>query len=261
MTRNEFFNILMDELKELPELDLQKIVSFYKNKISIEVSKGKNESEIIKDFGDPYLICKKYINSSSYSEIIEEDHKTLSSTNINKNLSNNDHIDELSQIKRTDYINPVNVESNDESNRKNKDQNRNYNFNNDQNANRYHTKSSPKVDKFLKLCIIILGIIVFCPILTSIAGIIIGILGVALSLLAGSIGILIGGTFTNLIGFPHIPQFITDFPYPAIVLFTIGSVCLSVFLICTFYYSCKFFFRLCKKLLDFLKSKGGIFNE
>lgn len=254
MTRNEFFNILMDELKELPELDLQKVVSFYKNKISIEVSRGKNESEIIKDFGDPYLICKKYINSSSYSEIIEEDDKTLSSNNINKNLSNNDHINELSQIKRTDYINPVNVESN----RKNKDQNRNYNFNNDQNANRYHTKSSPKVDKFLKLCIIILGIIVFCPILTSIAGIIIGILGVALSLLAGSIGILIGGTFTNLIGFP---QFITDFPYPAIVFFTIGSVCLSVFLICTFYYSFKFFFRLCKKLLYFLKSKGGIFNE
>ncbi|WP_455821789.1 hypothetical protein [Clostridium butyricum] len=45
MTRNEFFNILMDDLKELPELDLQKIVSFYKNKISIEVSKGKNEKE------------------------------------------------------------------------------------------------------------------------------------------------------------------------------------------------------------------------
>ena len=119
--------------------------------------------------------------------------------------------------------------------------------------------SSPHVDKLLKICIIILSIIIFFPFLTSILGTIIGILGVALSLLIGSIGILIGGTFTSLIGIPNIPQFIADFPYPAIVLTTLGSICLSIFLIFIFYYSCKLFFRLCQKIFSFLKSKGGLY--
>ena len=46
MTQKEFFNIIMDELKELPELELQKLISLYRNRISNEVLSGKSEEEV-----------------------------------------------------------------------------------------------------------------------------------------------------------------------------------------------------------------------
>lgn len=214
MTGNEFFNILMEELKELPELNLQRIISFYKNKISIEISKGKIESEIINDFGDPHLICKKY-KQLTYLDSIDEYDKTLFPSNFNEK-------------KLYKHCN-------------------NNNFNN----KTYNIKSSSKVDKFLKIFIIIFGIIVFFPIITSIVGIAIGIFGIALSLLSNSIDLLSGNSFPNFTNFSYIPEFISNFPYLAIILFTLGSFCLSIFFIFIFYYSCKFFFRLYKKLLTF----------
>ena len=42
MTQNEFFNILMDELKDLPELELQRIILFYKKILSYESSLNRN---------------------------------------------------------------------------------------------------------------------------------------------------------------------------------------------------------------------------
>lgn len=251
MTQNEFFNIIMDELKELPEIELQKIISFYKNKISSEISLGKSEEDVISGFGDPYLICMKYINHPLDTEINEEKKDTSSKINLKK-ASGDDTNKDIS-ISNINYIDPIYINKNDTTD------GGHYNFT--ESIKNDFKKSSPHVDKFLKICIIILSLIIFFPVITSILGIIIGILGVAVSLLAGSIGLLIGGTFTNLIGLPNIPQFIADFPYPAIVLFTLGSVCLSIFLILIFYYSCKLFFRLCSKILKFLRSKGGIFNE
>ena len=84
MTQNEFFNIIMDELKELPEIELQKIISFYKNKISSEISLGKSEEDVISGFGDPYLICMKYINHPLDTEINEEKKDTSSKINLKK---------------------------------------------------------------------------------------------------------------------------------------------------------------------------------
>lgn len=251
MTQNEFFNIIMDELKELPEIDLQKIISFYKNKISSGVSHGKSEEDVIADLGDPYLICMKYINQPLDNDMNKENIDTSSKINLKK--TSGDNTKKEISTSNINYINPIYIDEND--NTYESKTNFAENIKND------FKKSSPHVDKFLKICIIILGLIIFFPVITSILGIIIGILGIAISLLAGSIGILIGGTFTNLIGLPNIPQFIADFPYPALVLFTLGSVCLSILLILAFYYSCKLFFRLCFKILNFLKSKGGIFNE
>lgn len=249
MTQNEFFNIIMDELKELPELELQEIISFYKSKICSEVLNGKNEEEIIKDFGDPYLICLNYKNNSSNTKFSKKD---CISSNINLKKKASDDVHNNIHISNINYIDPINVIPNN---------NNTDNHTNKRNINNDYNKSSPHVDKFLKICIIILGLIIFFPLLTSIIGIIFGILGAALGLFAGSIGILIGGTFTSIIGMPNIPQFIADFPYPVIVLFTLGSICLSILLILVSYYSCKFFFRLCKKIFDFFRSKGGIFNE
>ena len=240
MTQNEFLNIIMDELKEFPELELQRLISFYKNKISFEISQGKNEEEVIKSFSDPHLICIDYKKNGFNSE---NNYSGFSNTNSQKS-SSNDSINNLN-IPSNSYLKSVNL---DLDNKK-------------QNNNIKNIKSSPKVNKLLKIFIIIFSIIIFFPFLTSILGIIIGILGVALSLLAGSIGVLIGGTFTNLLDIPNTPQFIADFPYPVIILITLGSICLSIFLIFIFYYSCKFFFRLCQKTICFLKSKGGFSDE
>lgn len=250
MTQNEFFNIIMDELKELPELELQKLISFYKNKISTEVSHGKSEDEVIKSLGDPYLICHNYKNNNIDIKNFKDECPIDSNINLKK-VTPHDTTKNLN-IPNDNYIKPINTILNDNNTQK---------HDNKKNSSIKCSHSSPHVDKLLKICIIILSIIIFFPFLTSILGTIIGILGVALSLLIGSIGILIGGTFTSLMGMPNIPQFIADFPYPAIVLTTLGSICLSIFLIFIFYYSCKLFFRLCKKVLGFLKSKGGLFNE
>ena len=244
MTQNEFFNILMDELKELPELKIQKIIFYYKDRFSVESSIGRTEEEIIKDFGDPYLICLKYINQSQDCEIAE----------YKNNITSNNII--LHEVKSDDkYIQEINMSVNKKNN------NTQCSHKKKINLNKNHTKSSPNVDRFLKFCIIILGLFIFFPVVTSIIAIIIGILGIALSLLAGSIGILIGGTFTSLIRIPyisHIPQIITNFPYPVIILFTLGSITLSILLIFIFYYSCKFFFRLFTKTFKLLKSTGGL---
>lgn len=241
MTQNEFFNILMDELKELSELKIEKIIFYYKNRFSYESSIGRTEEEIIKDFGDPHLICKKYINQSQDFEITKnENNSSFNNTGLNQIALNNK------------YIQEINMSINKKNN------NIKYDYKKKVNLNKNGTKSSPHVDKFLKFCIIILSLMIFFPLVTSIVGIIIGILGITLSLLAGSIGILIGGTFTSLIRIPHIPQIITNFPYPAIILFTLGSITLSILLIFIFYYSCKFFFRLFTKTFKSLKSTGGL---
>lgn len=248
MTQNEFFNIIMDELKELPELKLQEIISQYKNKISDGILHGKNEDEIIADFGDPYLICYNYKNNNSDHKIVNKE-GPVSSVNLKKTSANITSYRNKSDI---NYILPIDCIKNDKR------------FDETDNKNNISIKlnnSSPHVDKFLKICIIILSLIIFFPFITSTIGIIIGVLGIALSLLVGSVGLIISGTFTNLIGMPHIPQFIANFPYPVIVLFALGTICLSIFLLFIFYYSCKFLFRLCRRLLNFLKSKGGIFYE
>lgn len=250
MTQNDFFNIIMDELKELPELKLQKIIFQYKEKISYGILHGKSEDEIISSFGDPYLICYNYKNNNSDFETLKKEEPisyqvNLKKTSDNINTYNNDK-------ENTNYIQPIDSIHNDSNHSEI------YNTNN---INVKHKNSSPHVDRFLKICIIILSLIIFFPLITSIIGVIIGILGVSLSLLAGSVGILIGGTFTNVIGMPNVPHFIANFPYPAIVLFTLGSICLAIFLLFIFYYSCKLLFRLCRRLFNFLKSKGGVFYE
>ena len=87
MTQNEFFNIIMDELKELPELELQKLISFYKNKISTEVSHGKSEEEVIKSFGDPYLICLNCKNNGMDTENSKDKYSISSNVNLKKAAS------------------------------------------------------------------------------------------------------------------------------------------------------------------------------
>ncbi|WP_294377534.1 HAAS signaling domain-containing protein [uncultured Clostridium sp.] len=242
MTQHEFFDILMDELKELPELKLQEIISFYENKILSETSLGKSEDEIIESFGNPHLIGLKYKNNEFNNEAFNYQKDVCSPINSNNNTLDINSINNLNnQQNNITYIQPITVTDENTSEFKKHEENSIY--------------SSPYVNKILKICILILGLIIFSPIFTSIAGMLMGLLGIALSILFGSIGLLIGGTFTSLVNSPEIPQFIANFPYPVLILFSLGSICISILLGIIFYYSCKFFLKLFLRLFRFFKSK------
>ena len=79
MNQNEFFNILMDDLKDFPEEKLQDIISHYEKKFTAGFISGITEEEIIKELGTPKLIVEKYRNEQL-------------NTNLNSELSTNDII-------------------------------------------------------------------------------------------------------------------------------------------------------------------------
>ena len=188
---------------------------------------SKSELEINNEFNNEAFNYQKDVCSP-----INSNNNTLDINSIN-NLNN--------QQNNITYIQPITVTDENTSEFKKHEENSIY--------------SSPYVNKILKICILILGLIIFSPIFTSIAGMLMGLLGIALSILFGSIGLLIGGTFTSLVNSPEIPQFIANFPYPVLILFSLGSICISILLGIIFYYSCKFFLKLFLRLFRFFKSK------
>ncbi|OOM78549.1 hypothetical protein CLPUN_19110 [Clostridium puniceum] len=337
MSQNEFFNILMDGLKDFPESKLRDIISYYDNKFNHGLTLGKTEEEIVTELGNPNFIVNQYIsefldavdnsklsNTDNYSTFtntekftddtnntnnnnnssndsnnpidnsiistspinnskITADNETLSTVNVSDDLSNdfaiNDNFNNNENILNTDntlndtktntqaydatnsnndFYNlhtsdqPVEIKDNTyESNRSN---NSNYSYKTD---NSNYRNSSSTVNTILKFCIIGVTLLIFSPVITAIIGCIIGLFGIAISILVGSIGLLIGGTFTSLVSVPNLPMFVANFPYPVIVLFSLGSISLSLFLTLVFYYLCKFFIRLLIKAYRVLKFKGG----
>lgn len=117
--------------------------------------------------------------------------------------------------------------------------------------------SNFKTNIILKICIIILSLAIFFPVITGIIGCFIGLLGIAISIFIASIGVLVGGTFTNFFTLPNTPAFISNFPYPVIVLFSLGSLSLSLLLMIVFFYLCKFLILILAKIYKFLKFRGG----
>jgi uncharacterized membrane protein len=284
MKQNDFFNILMDGLKDFPEAKLQDIISYYENKFMNGVISGITEEEIIKELGDPNLIVEKYRNenSNNYSNFdytnynisagtffedknpdIDNKYNYISSdfkasNNINDISDSKEIHTKLDNIKISDS--PKKPNSNDsfyelyELNLSSDIQESNYASEN------INKKSSQyNVNNILRFCIIGLTLILFFPVITGIIGFIFGLFGVAISILVGSIGLLVGGTFTSFAGLPNIPAFVANFPYPVIVLFSLGSISLSIFLTLLFYYLCKFFIQISIKAYKSLKSKGGAF--
>lgn len=282
MTKIEFFNILMDGLKDFPESKLNDIIYFYENKFSLGLSNGKSEFEIINELGDPNLIVSQYRNEylenniPSYSDnnnIIYDANFTEEIVPSNPTLSAIENKDEDLKLEDNFYTfdkyeSSSNYENNENTNSQynsgsfnNTDASQKDNYSND-NYSKDKNSSAKKIrldsNSILRICIIVLSIIIFSPILTSILGFIIGIFGMAIGLLFGSIGILIGGTFTSFLGVPDVPQFIANFPFPVIVLFTLASIVLSIFFIILFYYITKAVFRGLRHLFRKLKSEGGI---
>lgn len=375
MNQNEFFNILMDGLKDFPESKLRDIISYYDNKFTHGISLGKTEEEIITELGNPNLIVNQYksefldaedsstpfntegssssetknstieklnyefssdtiltnntsdsfttiennstgfndydeislkdnyfnstspinnskiatddeilstanITSSNYNTDQSSNSFTINDTldnsegiltaqnNLNSNLDSSLNDSNLDDAKysppheninsNTDfynlYTNNQPVESNEGNYTNNTSDRQNYNYNSS-NSNSKNSQST--VNLILKICIIVVTLLIFSPVITGIIGCIIGLFGVAISILVGSIGLLVGGTFTSLVGVPNVPLFVANFPYPVIVLFSLGSISLSLFLTLVFYYLCKFFVRLLIKAYRALKLKGG----
>lgn len=152
------------------------------------------------------------------------------------------------------YTSNLSTESKDGNYENSKSNNSNYTHSNyDSN----YRKPQSTVNIILKVCIVCVTLLIFSPVITGIITCIIGLLGVAISILVGSIGLLVGGTFTSLVGIPNLPMFVANFPYPVIVLFSLGSISLSLLLTLIFYYLCKFFIRLLIKAYRVLKLKGG----
>lgn len=374
MNQNEFFNILMDGLKDFPESKLRDIISYYDNKFTHGISIGKTEEEIITELGNPNLIVNQYksefldtensstpfnnesiasseaknstieklnyefnsdallsnntnnnstasennspefsddnlefsskdnyfnsISSINDSKIATDDEisstANISSSNDNTNQSNNDfgindtfdnaegilmaknnldrnldsslngsNLDDAKYSTPNENINSNNdfynlytnnqpVESNEDNSNNNASDTPNYS------SSHLNSKNSQStVNLILKICIIVVTLLIFSPVITGIIGCIIGLFGVSISILVGSIGLLVGGTFTSLVGIPNVPLFVANFPYPVIVLFSLGSISLSLFLTLVFYYLCKFFIRLLIKSYRALKFKGG----
>lgn len=256
MTKIEFFNIIMNGLKDFPETKLQQIISHYENRFSIGTSYGKTESEIINEIGDPNLLVNKYRNDflqNNIPEAVPHDSFIYSIEQTNENFYSND------TLKDDDY-NIDNSDSYDKSYAY-----KSGNKNTDYTSQKYSTSSKNSNNKnyintniILKIGILILALTIFSPIITGIIGFIIGLLGLTIGLFFGGIGLLAGGTFTNFLDFPNIPLFISNFPFPAIVLFSLGTIILSILLIILFYYFCKWCFRIIINIYNKFKSDGGL---
>lgn len=365
MNQNEFFNILMDGLKDFPESKLRDIISYYDNKFNHELALGKAEEEIVTELGNPNLIVNQYrseflytvdnselfttdrVNTFTNTENFNDENSkydfssdtdvdttTNDNTNItivNDSITNNitdniiDSNDIISNTTNNNIISTVSINSTklitdneilptvdvsddiandstindtfnteesilnidnaledikintppyDDANSNNnfynlytsnlstENKDANYENSNSNNSNYTHSnlnyrKPQSTVNIILKVCIVCVTLLIFSPVITGIITCIIGLFGVAISILVGSIGLLVGGTFTSLVGVPNLPMFVANFPYPVIVLFSLGSISLSLLLTLVFYYLCKFFIRLLIKFYSVLKSKGG----
>ncbi|AWK50071.1 transporter [Clostridium beijerinckii] len=325
MNQNEFFNILMDGLKDFPEIKLHDIISYYENNFVLELVSGKTEEEIITKLGNPDLIVNKYRTEALKTPINTGYFTTdVDITNIgNKNYINNSNFttnnnfinaDTFNDFKTNDIFNNnnsiengfktnnkfntfktsssyddinlssdfYNLRSSNQSNynftvksdfnHNNKDDfnynssnNFNSDHNSDSNSNSFNDENHKnKILKFnvntiLIICTGILALAIFFPVITGIIGCIIGLLGVAISIFLASIGVLVGGTFTSFIGLPNVPMFVANFPHPSLVLFSLGSISLSILLIFLFYYLFKFLIQMLIKIYNSIKSKGGSF--
>lgn len=243
MNKNEFFNVLMDSLKDIPEKKLQNIILYYENLFNSEMSKGKSEEEIVSNLGNIDIL----INKCKEDSIRNEAEKDITDSFFNTELSNNDYLKlEKNYLISTETTENCNTEDTS------------YSYATDNNSgsvpNNTTIKKTVNINSILKVCILILSLIIFSPIFASVFGIIMGILGSAIGLLFGSIGILIGGTFTSFAGIPNLPHFISNFPYPVLVLFCLGSVTLSIMLFILFCYMIKALIIGIKKLYSLLMS-------
>lgn len=234
MTRNEFFNAIMNEIAYIPEKKLQEIITYYNSVFDSELAKGRTEEDIIKSFGDINKLINDFKSNSNgklYTPIeqIESFKPDLSTENYTQPMKN----------QPTEIINVVDNSELKETPIKQTDKNPVYKIG--------ECSNNPLINGFLKLSIFIAGVVILFPVLSAIIGFILGLFGTSLGLFTGSLGILIGRSFFDITLIPEIPTFITAFPYPALVFFCLGTMCLGILMFFSLLY-------ISKALIVFLRN-------
>ncbi len=235
MTRNDFFNLLMDRLQYIPEKKLQKIITYYNDLFDMETEKGKSEEEIINSLGNIELLIDTIKSTSDYSfdsisksselpsDISNNQDDYYKDTSLNKEKTDN-ILSEIPQAYTVD--------------------------NSDKHIKPLHNNSTNNVfiNRILKAGILILFVIIAFPLLSTLAGFVLGLFGASIGLFAGSLGILIGRSFFNLASIPQMPAFITTLPYPALIFLCLGTMSLGIVLFFSLFYITKMVFVLLKHI-------------
>lgn len=98
MRKNEFINILINGLIQMPKEQRDDIISQYEEHFDIGISNGKSEQEIIQDLGNPYEIIQRYNgkisntpNESEYEYKPNFTTESKESDNTTRNYTNNSY--------------------------------------------------------------------------------------------------------------------------------------------------------------------------
>jgi hypothetical protein len=87
MSKYEFLNILKEALEgEVSQETINENINYYSNYIDGEMSKGKSETEILQQLGEPRLIAKTIIETNS----IAKNNRTYTYSNESDNTSDED---------------------------------------------------------------------------------------------------------------------------------------------------------------------------
>ena len=98
MTRSEFLEKLRSALgNDLSGSVIQENVDYYNNYIQEEVNKGRSETEVIEELGDPWVIARTIIDSVEGQKEVKRQRKTYDSgyegyDQASDNYGNNVHI-------------------------------------------------------------------------------------------------------------------------------------------------------------------------
>lgn len=121
------------------------------------------------------------------------------------------------------------------------------------------SKSSETTNQIIMLVLIISGLIFLGPIATgllmSIMGVFIGFLALHFGFFVGGIALLLGTSFTSVLGIFALPPFIAEFPTSVIVLMTIGGFLGLLFNLFLIYYFLKLFILGMKKFINWVAPK------
>lgn len=216
MTQNEFFNIIMDELKDFPECTLYEITCYYQAYFSENLAYGKSEDEIIKELGDPVLIANKLIKENAV------DNSFFAGPKIEQ--SSNSSINEME-------ISNSNTIKKSESN----------NFN---------------INTILKLGIITLLILFFAPSLINIGSILLYLCKICTQLILRGLNLGYNENLNFFFHSPIvISDFILSLPNNSLTLFSIGTIFLSLSFMLIIFRLFRFVFITFKNLLYALKDK------
>ncbi len=217
MTRNDFFNLLMNELCYIPEKQLQNIISYYNNLFENELQKGKSEEDIIENLGDLSILIAN-LKSNSSEHLITFENK---SPDYNGVVKKEKCIPDV----------PINNYNSLEPTESKLD-----NISAENSTKKY---SNPLTNNILRICILVLSIFTFFPVLSAIAGFILSLFGTSLGLFTGSLGILVGSSFVDISTQSEIPQFISSMPHSALVFLCLGTMCLGILLFFALFYLSK----------------------